>query len=119
MLFSAWQATTQASQPVHVSRSTTIPQRCGIGLSFLHWPPGPPPPRKPPPPGARRPPPRPGARPRAVGGGPAVGMLFSAWQATTQASQPVHVSRSTTIPQRGGIGLFFPHGGRGPPPAAN
>src|SRR5205823_3737071 len=40
------------------------------------------------------------ARPRAASSGPAVAMLFSAWHATTQASQPVHVSRSTTIPQR-------------------
>src|SRR5437762_1351236 len=40
------------------------------------------------------------ARPRAASSGPAVAMLFSAWHATTQASQPVHLSRSMTIPQR-------------------
>src|SRR6516225_10837629 len=33
MLFSAWQATTQASQPVQRSRSTIMPQRCSINNS--------------------------------------------------------------------------------------
>src|SRR3982751_377762 len=35
MLFSARQAVTQASQPVHLSRSTAIPQRCLAAKSFL------------------------------------------------------------------------------------
>src|SRR3954466_14407809 len=30
MLFSAWQAVTQAPHPVHLSRSTAIPHLCGI-----------------------------------------------------------------------------------------
>ena len=30
---------------------------------------------------------------------PTVGMLFSDWQATTQALQPVQAVRSTAIPQ--------------------
>ena len=31
---------------------------------------------------------------------PTTGTLFSAWQAITQAEQPVHLSKSMTIPQR-------------------
>jgi len=37
------------------------------------------------------------ARPRAAWSGPAVLILFSAWQATTHASQPVQRSRSITM----------------------
>src|ERR1041385_4916436 len=40
-------------------------------------------------------------RPSAVCSSPTMGTLFSVRQATTHASQPVHLSRSMTIPQCG------------------
>src|SRR5678815_5995134 len=38
MLFSAWHAATQASQPVQRSKSIVIPQRCSIGLPVTEIP---------------------------------------------------------------------------------
>src|SRR3990172_3744275 len=40
-------------------------------------------------------------RPSADCSGPMSAILFSAWQATTHAWHPEHLSRSMTIPQRG------------------
>ena len=39
------------------------------------------------------------SRPLATWSLPTTGMLFSAWQATTQALQPVQVLRSMAMPQ--------------------
>ena len=38
------------------------------------------------------------SRPRSTWSLPTTGMLFSAWQATTHALQPVHVVRSIAMP---------------------
>jgi len=46
------------------------------------------------------------ARPAPLSCGPAIGTLFSTRQATVQAWQAVHLSRSMTMPQRG-IGLLL------------
>ena len=40
------------------------------------------------------------SRPRAISSGPTTGELFSTWQATTQALQPMHSEVSITIPHR-------------------
>src|SRR6266576_7053302 len=45
-------------------------------------------------------------RPLAACSGFETGRLFSAWHATTHASQPVHRSRSIAIPQRCSIYSF-------------
>ena len=39
------------------------------------------------------------SRPRAMASSPTMGMLFSAWQAVTQAPQPVQRSKSTDMVQ--------------------
>ena len=39
------------------------------------------------------------SRPRITWSFPTTGMLFSAWQATTQALQPVQTLRSIAMPQ--------------------
>ena len=41
------------------------------------------------------------SRPRAVSSGPTTGMLFSAWQETTQALQPMQAAASITMAQAG------------------
>ena len=41
-------------------------------------------------------------RPRSTSSGPTTGTLFSDWQATRQALQPMQRSRSMTMPQAWG-----------------
>src|SRR5579875_702725 len=41
------------------------------------------------------------SRPRAISSGPTTGTLFSAWQALTQALQPMQAAASITIAQAG------------------